>query len=299
MMRDESMPGVAPFKVAAIQMVSGPVVEENLAKAAELIQEAARQGARLVGLPEYFCLMGMREQDKVDAREEEGRGPIQDFLSRTAAALGIWLVGGTTPLVSRQAGKVRNACLVYDESGQRVARYDKIHLFGFSSGEERYDEAATIEPGDAVVACKSPFGRIGLSVCYDVRFPELYRSFAPVDIVFVPSAFTAPTGEAHWEILLRARAIENLAFLVAPAQGGRHPSGRRTWGHSMVIDPWGAVLASLDTGPGIAIAEIDPMILRKARASLPALEHRKLHGNSSLSGRAGIGSYPSKSAAQA
>ncbi len=276
------MTALAPFKVAAIQMVSGPLVEENLAQAAELIREAAGKGARLVGLPEYFCLMGMRELDKVDAREADSGGPIQDFLSRTAAELGIWLVGGTTPLVSSQPGKVRNACLVYDERGRRVARYDKIHLFGFSSGDERYDEAATIEPGESTAAFDSPFGRIGLSVCYDVRFPELYRSFAPVDLLFVPSAFTAPTGEAHWEILLRARAIENLAFLVAPAQGGRHPSGRRTWGHSMVIDPWGRVLASLDSGPGIVLAEIDPSMLDKVRASLPALQHRKLLSNSGL-----------------
>jgi len=276
------MHDIAPFKVAAIQMVSGRVVEENLETAEGLIREAARAGARLVGLPEYFCLMGLREQDKVRAREADGHGPIHDFLSRTAAQLGIWLVGGTTPLVSSDAQKVRNACLVYDAQGRRVARYDKIHLFGFSSGEERYDEAATIEPGDAPVAFPSPFGRIGLSVCYDVRFPELYRSFAPVDILFVPSAFTAPTGEAHWEVLLRARAIENLAFLVAPAQGGQHPSGRRTWGHSMVIDPWGRLLASRESGPGIIVAEIDLAVIDQVRSSLPALQHRKLHADSGL-----------------
>ncbi len=270
------MSAIAPFKAAAIQMVSGPVVEENLRTAAELIREAARQGARLVGLPEYFCLMGMRDQDKVRVREADGKGPIQDFLARTAAELGVWLVGGTTPLVCSHPDKVRNACLVYDPEGKRVARYDKIHLFGFSSGDERYDEAATIEPGDTPVAFDSPFGRIGLSVCYDVRFPELYRSFAPVNILFVPSAFTAPTGEAHWEVLLRARAIENLAYLVAPAQGGRHPSGRRTWGHSMVIDPWGRVLRSVETGPGIALAEIDLSVIDQLRTSLPALEHRKI-----------------------
>ncbi len=276
------MPAVPPFKVAAIQMASGPVVEENLKTAEALLRDSARQGARLAGLPEYFCLMGMREQDKVRAREADGKGPIQEFLSRIAAELGIWLVGGTTPLVSSHAGKVRNACLVYDPQGLRVARYDKIHLFGFSAGEERYDEAATIEPGDTPVAFASPFGRVGLSVCYDVRFPELYRAFAPVDLVFVPSAFTAPTGEAHWEILLRARAIENLAFLVAPAQGGRHPSGRRTWGHSMVIDPWGRVLASLESGPGIVMAEIDLARIGEVRASLPALEHRRLGTDSAL-----------------
>ncbi len=270
------MTAVAPFKAAAIQMVSGPVVEENLGAAAELIREAARQGAQLVGLPEYFCLMGMRDQDKVRVREADGSGPIQDFLSRTAREHGVWLVGGTVPLVSSHPDKVRNACLVYDPQGKRVARYDKIHLFGFASGEERYDEAATIEPGDAPVALPTPFGRVGLSVCYDVRFPELYRSFAPVDVLFVPSAFTAPTGEAHWEVLLRARAIENLAFLLAPAQGGRHPSGRRTWGHSMIIDPWGRLLAALETGPGMALAEIDLSVIDQVRSSLPALEHRRI-----------------------
>jgi len=276
------MPPISPFKIAAIQMVSGPVVQENLAAAEALIREAVGQGARLVGLPEYFCIMGMRDSDKVDVREQDGTGPIQDFLSRIAAELRIWLVGGTTPLQCADPGKVRNACLVYDERGQRVARYDKIHLFGFQSGEERYDEAASIEAGDTPVAFDSSYGRIGLSVCYDVRFPELYRAYAPVDLVFVPSAFTVPTGRAHWEVLLRARAIESLAYLVAPAQGGTHPSGRQTWGHSMIIDPWGSVLACRDSGPGVVIAEINPQVISEARAKLPALDHRKLHRNKAL-----------------
>jgi predicted amidohydrolase len=265
-----------PFRIAAVQMVSGPVVRDNLDAARDLIAEAARQGARLVALPEYFCIMGLRDGDKVAAREPDGRGPVQAFLSEAAARHRVWLVGGTTPLACPDPGKVRNACLVYDDAGKRVARYDKIHLFGFQSAAERYDEAATIEPGDTPVAVDSPFGRLGLSVCYDVRFPELYRSYAPADVLFVPSAFTVPTGRAHWETLLRARAIENLAYLVAPAQGGRHPSGRSTWGHSMIIGPWGEVLASLESGPGVVIAEIDPMKRDEARASLPALEHRKL-----------------------
>jgi nitrilase len=170
---------------------------------------------------------------------------------------------------------VRNACLVYDERGRRVGRYDKIHLFGFEHGAERYDEAATIEPGEAPVAIDSPLGRLGLSVCYDVRFPELYRSFAPVDVIFVPSAFTVPTGQAHWQTLLCARAIENLAYVIAPAQGGTHASGRRTWGHTMIVDPWGQVLASLDEGPGVVTAVIDPSTIASVRAKLPALEHRK------------------------
>jgi nitrilase len=256
-------------------MVSGPEVQANLAVAAELIAEAAKQGASLVALPEYFCVMGMREADKVAVREQPGSGPIQEFLAATAARHGVWLVGGTTPLACADPGRVRNACLVYDERGRRVGRYDKIHLFGFHSGAERYDEAATIEPGEASVALDSPFGRLGLSVCYDIRFPELYRSYAPVDVIFVPSAFTVPTGQAHWETLLRARAIESLAYVVAPAQGGTHPSGRRTWGHSMVVDPWGEVLGRLDEGPGVVVAGIDLERIASVRASLPALEHRK------------------------
>ncbi len=270
------------FKVAAVQMVSGPVVAENLAAAGDLVAEAVAKGARLVALPEYFCLMGNRDRDKVTVREADGDGSIQRFLSETAAKHGIWLVGGTAPLATGDPERVRNSCLVFDERGKRVARYDKIHLFGFDNGTEKYHEASSIEPGDRPVAVDSPYGRLGLSVCYDVRFPELYRSYAPVDILFVPSAFTVPTGRAHWETLLRARAIENLAYLVAPAQGGTHPSKRSTWGHSMVIDPWGEVLASLDSGPGVVIAEIDPMKVVKVRSSLPALEHRILQGNKGL-----------------
>jgi predicted amidohydrolase len=264
------------FKVAAVQMVSSHELERNLADAGELIAEAARLGARLVGLPEYFCLMGKRDGDKVAIREADGDGPIQAFLAQAAARHGIWLVGGTAPLVSADAGRVRNACLVYDDQGRRVARYDKIHLFGFQNGAERYDESATIEAGNAPVSLDSPFGKLGLSVCYDLRFPELYRALAPVDIIFVPSAFTATTGRAHWETLLRARAIENLAYVVAPAQGGLHSNGRNTWGHSMVIDPWGEILASRDEGAGLVVAEIDLAKNTQVRASLPALEHRTI-----------------------
>ena len=266
----------AVFKVAAVQMVSSHEPERNLADAGELIAEAARLGARLVGLPEYFCLMGMREGDKVAIREADGDGPIQAFLSQAAARHGIWLVGGTAPLASADVGRVRNACLVYDNQGRRVARYDKIHLFGFQNGTERYDESATIEAGNTPVSLQSPFGKLGLSVCYDLRFPELYRALAPVDIIFVPSAFTATTGRAHWETLLRARAIENLAYVVAPAQGGLHSNRRSTWGHTMIIDPWGEILASRDQGTGVVIAEIDLAKNAEVRASLPALEHRTI-----------------------
>ena len=264
------------FKIAAVQMVSSHDVEKNLSDADELIAEAARQGVRLVGLPEYFCLMGKRDGDKVAIRETEGNGPIQSFLSQAAAKHGVWLVGGTAPLATADAGRVRNACLIYDDTGKQVARYDKIHLFGFQNGAERYDESTTIEAGDTPMSLDSPFGKLGFSICYDLRFPELYRSFAPVDIIFVPSAFTATTGRAHWETLLRARAIENLAYVVAPAQGGVHSNRRATWGHSMIIDPWGEILACRDDGPGVVIAEIDLSKNATVRASLPALDHRTL-----------------------
>jgi nitrilase len=265
-----------PFKVAAIQMVSGPSVEANLAAAETLIGAAVDAGARLVALPEYFCIMGLGERDKVAIREADGAGPIQDFLARTAAARKVWIVGGTVPLECDDPSRVRNSSLVYDDAGRRVARYDKIHLFGLELGEERFRESNTIEPGDRPVAVDSPFGRLALSVCYDLRFPELYRALAPMDLIAVPSAFTATTGRAHWEPLLRARAIENLAWVIAPAQGGTHASGRRTHGHSMIVNPWGEIAASRDEGPGIVLAEIDPTYAERMRASLPALAHRVL-----------------------
>lgn len=266
----------APFKVAAVQMVSTPKVEENLDAAGGLIAQAAGQGAKLIALPEYFCILGLRDRDKVAAGENIGAGPIQEFLAATAARHGVWLVGGSVPLACADPGKVRNSCLVYDADGRRVARYDKIHLFGLDMGAERYDEANTIEPGETPVAIDSPFGRIALSICYDVRFPELYRSLAPMDIILVPSAFTATTGRAHWETLLRARAIENLAWVIAPAQGGRHANGRETHGHSMVIDPWGGIRGCLPGGPGLVVAEIDADFQGKMRTGLPALAHRVL-----------------------
>ena len=264
------------FKVAAVQMVSTHKVAENLAAAAGLVAHAAAQGAALVVLPEYFCIMGMNERDKLAAREADGDGPIQSFLSETAARHGVWLVGGSVPLACARPDRVRNSCLVYDARGARVARYDKIHLFGLDLDAERFDEANTIEPGDEPVAIDTPFGRIVVSICYDVRFPELYRSLGAADLILVPSAFTATTGRAHWETLLRARAIENLAWVVAPAQGGTHPSGRRTHGHSMVIDPWGAIRGCLPEGPGVVIARVDPELQARLRAGLPALEHRRI-----------------------
>ena len=263
-------------RIAAVQMVSGPHVEGNLEEAGRLIGMAVGQGARLVALPEYFGIMGMRDADKVAVREKEGGGPIQDFLSATAKQHGIWLVGGSVPLECESPGKVRNSCLIYDDRGMLAARYDKIHLFGFQMGEESYAEAQTIEPGRAVVTVDTPFARLGASICYDLRFPELYRAMGNVDIILVPSAFTETTGKAHWETLIRARAIENLAYVLAPAQGGYHVNGRETHGDSMIVDPWGVVLDRLPRGSGVVIAGVDLRHLQSLRQSLPALSHRTL-----------------------
>ena len=265
-------------KVAALQMVSAPELAPNLEAAERLIQMAALAGARLVALPENFDLIGRHEDEKVRLREPDGRGPIQDFLAGAARRHRVWLVGGTAPIETREAGRILSASLLFDDAGKRVARYDKMHLFRFDGGgEERYDEARTLEPGARAVAVPSPFGRLALSICYDVRFPELYRGLGQFDVMFVPSAFTVPTGRAHWEILLRARAIENQAYLVAPAQGGVHASGRRTYGHTMIVDPWGEVIALQPQGEGVVLAEIDSDRIRDVRASLPALANRRLN----------------------
>ncbi len=264
--------------MAAIQMVSGAELEANLAAAERLLAAAAAAGARLAALPENFYLIGRHETDKLKLREPDGKGPIQSFLSATAKKLGLWIVGGTAPIDCGKEDRILSACLVFDDSGARVARYDKMHLFRFDAGgEERYDEARTLEPGARAVAVASPFGRLALSVCYDVRFPELYRALGEFDVLFVPSAFTVPTGRAHWETLLRARAIENQAYVIAPAQGGLHGSGRRTYGHTMVVDPWGEVLALRAEGEGVVMAEIDPARIAQVRASLPALLNRRLN----------------------
>ena len=263
-------------RVAAVQMASGPNVEGNLREAARLIGMAVAQGAQLVALPEYFPIMGMKDTDKVKVREEPGQGPIQSFLSSTAKQHGIWLIGGSLPLVASVPHKVRNTCLVYNDRGEVVARYDKIHLFGFEMGTESYSEPRTIEAGSEVVTFDSPFGRIGLSICYDLRFPELYRAMKAVDLILAPSAFTATTGKAHWETLIRARAIENLAYVLAPAQGGRHPNGRETNGDTMLVDPWGIVLDRIPRGPGVVVGDLDHERLAEVRRSLPALTHRTL-----------------------
>ena len=265
------------FKVAAVQMASGPNVAGNLNEAHRLIEMAVAQGARLVVLPEYFPIMGMKETDKLAVREQPGSGVIQSFLSEAAHKYKIWLVGGSIPLVADTPDKVRNSCLVFNELGEQVARYDKIHLFGLDLGNEHYHEARTIEPGNQVVVVDSPFGRIGLAVCYDLRFPELFRAMKNVDIIVLPAAFTETTGKMHWEVLLRARAIENLAYVVAAAQGGYHVNGRETHGNSMVVDPWGRVLDRLPRGSGVVIAEVNPSYQASLRASLPALSHRTLN----------------------
>lgn len=269
----------ATTRVAAVQMVSGTSVEANLAAARSLIAEAAAGGARLVVLPEYFCLMGRQDTDKVALCEADGAGPIQDFLAEQAREHGVWLVGGTLPLKTPSPDRVFNTTLVYDPQGRRTARYDKVHLFRFSRGLESYDEAVTIAPGTSVATFALGGGaahplKVGLSVCYDLRFPEIYRAMAEPDLILVPAAFTATTGRAHWETLLRARAIENLAYVLAAAQGGRHENGRATFGHSMLINPWGEVVASLAEGPGVVIGDIDPHLIATCRIALPALTHR-------------------------
>ena len=271
------------MKIAAIQMVSTDVLAHNLEQAGQLLVQAAQAGAELAVLPEYFCRMGLRDTDKLAIQEPYGSGPIQQFLADTAQRLGLWLAAGTLPLSAPQPDHVFNSTLVYDPHGACCARYDKIHLFRFDNGSEQYDESRVLQPGTAPshFALPSRDGhvwRVGLSVCYDLRFPELYRAYAQagVDLLLVPSAFTHTTGQAHWEVLLRARAIENLAYVLAAAQGGTHPSGRRTWGQSIAIDPWGKVLAELAQGPGVVLAELRAATVAECRAQLPALQHRVL-----------------------
>lgn len=270
-------------KAAVIQMTSGPERDDNLAVAAELLHEAAQAGAQLAVLPENFALMGRREDDKLAIAEPDGRGPIQDFLAESAQALGLWIVGGTIPLaVEGDPAHVYATCGVWSAQGERVARYDKIHLFDVEvpdAGGERYRESASIARGAPTpVVVDTPVGRLGLSVCYDLRFPELYRALVAqgAELLSVPSAFTARTGEAHWELLLRARAVENLCHVLAPNQCGEHINGRRTWGHSCIVEPWGSVIADVGAAPGVAIAEIDAERRAAQRRGFPALDHRRL-----------------------
>ena len=268
------------MKVAACQMVSGTSLANNLTAAEQLVAQAAEAGAELAVLPEYFCLMGLDENDKLAIAESPGAGKIQDFLQHCAQRYKLWLVAGTIPLIGPESNKVYNTTLVWNRLGECVARYDKIHLFKFDQGAEHYDESRVITAGVAPVTFDLPsqdgqVWRVGLSICYDLRFPELYRALQ-ADLLLVPSAFTHTTGAAHWSILLRARAIENLAYVVAAAQGGQHENSRRTWGQSMVVDPWGLILAKKDQGSGVVLADLDKAALSSTRSRLPALDHRRL-----------------------
>ncbi len=262
--------------VAAVQMVSTPDVEENIATVRRLVAEAAATGAQLVLLPEYWPIMGLSDTDKVGKAEVLGSGIIQQTMSDLAREHGIWLLGGTLPLASDDPAKVINTTLVYDPQGRQSGRYDKIHLFGFTKGTESYNESRTIVPGASVGTVDTPVGKVGMAICYDLRFPELFRAMGPVNLIVVPAAFTYTTGRAHWEILLRARAIENQCYVLAAAQGGEHVNGRRTWGHSMLIDPWGDVKAVLAEGEGVIHGTIDQAHIEGVRASLPALQHRTM-----------------------
>ena len=267
--------------VAAVQMASGPGVGANLQEVEKLIGRASAEGARLVVLPENFAIMGMTEQDKVKVAERPGAGPIQEFLARRAAAHRVWIVGGTLPLVSDDPARVYAATLLFDDQGHQVARYDKMHLFDVALEErgENYCESLTIRPGDRVVVVDTPFGRLGLAVCYDLRFPELFRCMLDqeAEIIAVPAAFTAFTGRAHWEALVRVRAFENLCYIIASAQGGYHYNGRETYGDSMVVDPWGTILDRLPGGSGIVSASIDRNYLARIRRNFPAVSHRRIY----------------------
>ena len=262
--------------VAAVQMVSTPNVDQNIATARRLVGEAAATGAQLVLLPEYWPIMGMADSDKVAVAERLGSGIIQDTMAGLAREHGIWLLGGTLPLASPEPDKVINTTLVYGPDGQGAGRYDKIHLFGFTKGTESYNESKTIVPGSSVGTVDTAVGKVGMGICYDLRFPELFRAMGPVDLIVLPAAFTYTTGKAHWEVLLRARAIENQCYVLAAAQGGEHVNGRRTWGHSMLIDPWGEVKAVLAEGEGVVHGKLDRAYLDGVRESLPALKHRTM-----------------------
>jgi nitrilase len=275
------------MKVAAIQMVSNTRPDDNMARARALLNDAAAQGAELAVLPEYFCLLGRRDTDKLAVQETFGAGPLQSFLAGAAREFGLWIVGGTLPLspehATSPAARVFNSSLAFAPDGRCVARYDKMHLFRFDSGNEQFDETRVLQPGTKPVLFELPSRdghcwRVGLSVCYDLRFPELYRHYAAqgADVLLVPSAFTHTTGQAHWELLLRARAVENLAWVVAPAQGGLHENGRRTWGHSMIVDPWGLIQGQCPEGETVVLADLDAPRMAQCRAQLPALSHRRL-----------------------
>ena len=267
-------------KIAAIQMASGTNVSANLIEVSRQILSAAQAGAKLIVLPENFAIMGLQDTDQVKIAENDGVGPIQDFLSEQAKNNKVWLIAGTIPLKSDDENKIYAASLVYNDNGERVSRYDKIHLFDvhLEATSETYKESETIDAGNQAIVVDTPFGKIGLAICYDLRFPELFRQLALQDaeIIVLPAAFTAITGKAHWEVLLRARAIENLCYLVASAQGGYHVNGRETYGNSMIVDPWGVILDELPQGSGYVIADVDLENVKTIRRNFPALQHRKI-----------------------
>ncbi len=267
-------------KVAAIQMASGPNVSANLLEVKKIVTEAVGAGAELIVLPENFSFMGESDKDNLKFKEEPGDGPLQTFLSQLAANNGIWVVGGTIPLKADDPNRIRSACLVFNEKGEQVARYDKIHLFDVHllETDEKYSESSTIESGNETVVFDSPFGRIGLAICYDLRFPEQFRNLLDdgMEIAIIPAAFTAHTGKAHWQPLIQTRAIENLSYVITSAQGGYHVSGRETYGHSMVVDPWGSIKDVIARGNGYAMGVIDLDLLNKTRRAFPALEHRQI-----------------------
>jgi nitrilase len=268
-------------KAAAIQMATGPNVSANLLTAEQLVEDAVNDNAGLIVLPENFAYMGKAESDVLAIKEQQGDGPLQNFLSQLASKHGIWIVGGTVPIECCDQSKVFASSLVYNDRGEQVARYDKIHLFDVHlvEADEHYSESSTIEPGSETCVIDTPFGKLGLAICYDLRFPELFRNLVDrgVEIIALPAAFTAITGKAHWETLVRARAIENLSYVVAAAQGGFHLSGRETYGHSMIVDPWGSVLAQVPRGPGSVSVKIDIDFLSNTRRNFPCIDHRKLY----------------------
>jgi nitrilase len=257
-------------------MASGPDIKSNLNEAENLITIAANQGAKLIALPEYFSIMSSKDSEKLKAKEKPDHGLVQSFLSKQAKKNKVWIIGGSIPLVSKDKNKIRNSCLIYDDKGNLVHRYDKIHLFGFDMGEEFYREDKLIEAGSDVVVVDSPFGKIGIAICYDLRFPELFRAMKEIDLLVIPSAFTETTGKAHWEILIRARAIENQCYVLAPAQGGYHLSGRETHGNSLIVDPWGTILDRLSRGSGVITGYLNKEYIKTIRKSLPALKHRTI-----------------------
>jgi nitrilase len=265
------------IKIAGIQMASGPDINSNLNEAETLITIAANQGAKLIALPEHFSIMSSKDSEKLKAKEKPEQGLVQSFLSKQAKKNKVWIIGGSIPLVSKYKNKIRNSCLIYDDNGHLIHRYDKIHLFGFDMGDEYYREDKLIEAGSDILVIDSPFGKIGIAICYDLRFPELFRAMKDIDLLVIPSAFTETTGKAHWEILIRARAIENQCYVLAPAQGGYHLSGRETHGNSMIVDPWGIVLDRLSRGSGVITGFLNKEYIKSIRKSLPALKHRTIN----------------------